>query len=206
MTAKTSRSRMFHGSAAASTEVEPQLQGQLGQQELTVVHQFKSDSTHQQAAEKSRVHTSVVRSSIAYFSLEDFQRNENRGDLQPLVEGTGAELHGFIVKVMECVGCPSWLTRSAESRDNPARFAVYLFCFDAGGESQSHLRRVHRDVVMMWVLKENKWLGKSSGDCQRGRVRFVLCPTPLSHVVGHEGDEIRTLMCGLLESDVGEGP
>ena len=35
---------------------------------------------------------------------------------------------------------------------------------------------------------------------------FCLGSTPLSHLVGHEGDEIRTLMCGLLESDVGEGP
>ena len=33
-TAMTLRSRMFHGSAAASTEAEPQLQGQLAQQEL----------------------------------------------------------------------------------------------------------------------------------------------------------------------------
>ena len=53
------------------------------------------------------------------------------GDLQPVYGGTGAELCGFITKAMESIGCPSWLTRSRESRENPAHLSVYLFCFEA---------------------------------------------------------------------------
>ena len=62
---------MFYGSAAASPEATPQLQGQLAQQatKFIEVHQFKGDSTRQQAVEKSKVH--IVSSEIAIFSAED---------------------------------------------------------------------------------------------------------------------------------------
>ena len=157
--AKILRSRMFYGSAA-------ELQGQLAQQaaELIEVHQFKGDSTHQQAVEKSKVHTSLVSSSFVVVSAEDFDLGgymlnveklqsiasamKTVGDLQPVVEGTGAEPYGFVLKVMENVGCPSWLSRLGESKANPDRLSVYLFCFDAGGECQSHLRRVHLDFAV----------------------------------------------------------
>ena len=56
-TANILRTRMLYG-PAVSIEVEPQLQGQLAQQELIKIHQFKSDSVLQQVVEKSKVHTS----------------------------------------------------------------------------------------------------------------------------------------------------
>ena len=58
---------------------------------------------------------------------------------------------------------------------------------------------------MTWVQKENKLLGKVL-EIAKSKGEVYLGPTPLSHLVGHKGDEMRTLMCGLLESDVGEGP
>ena len=70
-TAKILRSRMFFGSAATSVDAEPQHQGQPVQQELIEVHPFKSESTHQQAEEKSKTHTIVVSSGLANFSAED---------------------------------------------------------------------------------------------------------------------------------------
>ena len=89
------------------------------------------------------------------------------GDLQPVVEGTGAELCGLNIKVMESVGCPSWLTRLGESRENPARFSVYLCCFDAGGECQSHPRRVHRDFGMVAPCENVALLCAASGSFDR---------------------------------------
>ena len=71
------------------------------------------------------------------------------GDLQPVVEGSCAELYGLIIKVMASVGCPSWPNRLGESGENLARFSVSLFCFDAGGECQLHLRRVQRDFAVV---------------------------------------------------------
>ena len=65
--------------------------------------------------------------------------------MQEVVDGTGAELYGLVLKEMDSVGCPSWLTRLAQSRANSDRFSIYAFVFDAGGECRSHLRRVGKD-------------------------------------------------------------
>ena len=58
---------------------------------------------------------------------------------------------------------------------------------------------------MMWVQRENKLLGKVR-ETAKSKGEAYVGPTPLSHLVGVKRDEIRTLMCGLLEIDVGEGP
>ena len=53
--------------------------------------------------------------------------------------------------------------------------------------------------------KENKLLGKVLG-IANSKGELCLSSTPLSHYGRHKGDEIRTLVSGLLESDIGEGP
>ena len=58
---------------------------------------------------------------------------------------------------------------------------------------------------MMWVQKENKLLGEVR-EVAKSKGEVYLGPTPPSHLVGCEGNEIRTLVCGLLESDIGRGP
>ena len=48
------------------------------------------------------------------------------GNLQTVVEGTGAELYGFIIKVMESVGCPRWLSRRRIDRESREPFGLLV--------------------------------------------------------------------------------
>ena len=69
----------------------------------------------------------------------------------------------------------------------------------------SHGAKAALARFMMKVQKTNKLFGKVR-EIAKSQGEVCLGPTPLSHLVGHKGDEIRTLVCGLLKSDVGEGP
>ena len=156
-------------------EAEPKLQGQPVQQELIEVHQLKSDSTHQHAVrdmqgtqQRCELNCQFLHGrfgSLPYHvvGVEQHQSKASAiktvGVLQPVgpvVEGIGAEPCGFyIINVMESVGCRSWQTRSL--------FAVHFFCFDAGGECQSRIRRARG--CWGWRRRANVWRTVGSSAC-----------------------------------------
>ena len=137
---------------------------------LIEVHGYKADFTHENAVEKNSVHVSLISSIwLAYpehkeASLDSLQCAMEStccpGDLQSAggLSHTGELAYTLALRELKSVGCPSWVQRCQENREDCR--TVYAMCLDAGPDNKGMLRRVKEAtkknlfvmVVVLWCL------------------------------------------------------
>lgn len=77
------------------------------------------------------------------------------GDLQPVVEGIGAELYGLIIKVMESVGCPSWPPAWGNRERTPLAFRSRC----SASTLAVNVSRIYAEFkgILQWWRREKLW-------------------------------------------------
>ena len=119
---------------------------------------YRGDATNQEAIQKSKVHLSDVASCIVdHDVLEGCRNSDNEFQLesfvapymrcvcgiQRVVTSTSSELYNMMLRELQSVGCPHWLSAEHDA----SRTVVYAFVMDQGPDNQGATRFIKQLLV-----------------------------------------------------------